>query len=240
MRSVNSTEIQNNFGKYLVIAGKEDIIIKKNGMNVARLTTKSIEQDIIREPNQAYLYTNDEMTYEEFIELTKDTEDRLEFINGQVFSLASPKTRHQLALTKIFGSLYTWSQGKKCVPIMAPYDITLINRKDNKNVVQPDIVVICDLQENLNEQDRYTGVPSLVIEILSEKTKRKDLIIKMELYLSSGVKEYWIVDTDNQKVMTYQFQDGEIIKNVIYGKEESAGSFIFNGLEVELKRVFVY
>ena len=29
MRSVNSTEIQNNFGKYLVIASKEDIIIKK-------------------------------------------------------------------------------------------------------------------------------------------------------------------------------------------------------------------
>jgi Uma2 family endonuclease len=240
MRSVNSTEIQNNFGKYLVIAGKEDIIIKKNGMNVARLTTKNIEQDIIKEPDPAYLFTNDEMSYEEFVERTKDTEDRLEFINGQVFCLASPKTRHQLSLIEIFGILYDWSKGEKCVPIMAPYDITLINRKDNKNVVQPDIVVICDLEENLNEQDYYMGTPSLVIEILSEGTKRKDMIIKMELYLSSGVKEYWIVDPDNKKVMTYQFQNDEIIKNAIYGKEEVAGSFIFKSLEVDLKRVFVH
>ena len=35
---VSSTEIQNNFGKYLILAGKEEIIITKNGTEVARLT----------------------------------------------------------------------------------------------------------------------------------------------------------------------------------------------------------
>ena len=34
---VNSTEIQNNFGKYLDLAVRQEIVITKNGMPVARL-----------------------------------------------------------------------------------------------------------------------------------------------------------------------------------------------------------
>ena len=34
---VNSTELQNNFGKYLEIASKEEVIITKNGLPIARL-----------------------------------------------------------------------------------------------------------------------------------------------------------------------------------------------------------
>ena len=38
---VNSTELQNNFGKYLMLTGKEDIIITRNGMEIARLSSIS-------------------------------------------------------------------------------------------------------------------------------------------------------------------------------------------------------
>ena len=34
---VNSTEIQNNFGKYLDLAAGQEIVITKNGMPVARM-----------------------------------------------------------------------------------------------------------------------------------------------------------------------------------------------------------
>ena len=34
---VNSTEIQNNFGKYLDLAADQEIVITKNGLPVARL-----------------------------------------------------------------------------------------------------------------------------------------------------------------------------------------------------------
>ncbi|WBL15791.1 type II toxin-antitoxin system Phd/YefM family antitoxin [Sutcliffiella sp. NC1] len=35
---VNSTELQNNFGKYLMLATQEDIIITRNGTEIAKLT----------------------------------------------------------------------------------------------------------------------------------------------------------------------------------------------------------
>jgi prevent-host-death family protein len=34
---VNSTEVQNNFGKYLELASRHEIVITKNGQTVARL-----------------------------------------------------------------------------------------------------------------------------------------------------------------------------------------------------------
>jgi prevent-host-death family protein len=34
---VNSTEVQNNFGKYLELASSQEIVITKNGQAVARL-----------------------------------------------------------------------------------------------------------------------------------------------------------------------------------------------------------
>lgn len=34
---VNSTEVQNNFGKYLDMAGEQEIVITRNGQPVARL-----------------------------------------------------------------------------------------------------------------------------------------------------------------------------------------------------------
>lgn len=35
---VNSTELQNNFGKYLMLAAQEEIIVTRNGRAIARLS----------------------------------------------------------------------------------------------------------------------------------------------------------------------------------------------------------
>ena len=40
---VSSTEVQNNFGKYIMLAAKEDVIITRNGMVIAKLT--AVEDD---------------------------------------------------------------------------------------------------------------------------------------------------------------------------------------------------
>jgi len=170
--------------------------------------------------------------------LTRDTEERYEYIDGEIYLLASAKTAHQLALTELFGILYNWSQGKECTPLVAPYDITLKRHADHINVVQPDMMVICDLEENLGEDDYYRGVPSLVVEILSESTRSKDMIKKLDLYMSCGVAEYWIVNPINKEVTVYLFADSNISSHITYRKTETAQSCVFQGLSVELHRIF--
>ncbi len=242
---VNSTELQNNFGKYLMLAAKEDIIIVRNGMEIARLSAlrdatsdRGATSGISMERAENYGYGGRKASYEEFLELTRDTEERYEYIDGEIYLLASPKTAHQKALTELFVIFYNWFQGKECTPLVAPYDITLKRNWENINVVQPDVMVICDLEEKLDENDYYQGVPTLVVEILSEGTRSKDLIKKLDLYMSCDVGEYWIVNPVNREVTVYLFTDKNISNNITYKKSEIVESFIFAGLSAELDRIF--
>ena len=242
---VSSTELQNNFGKYLMLAAQEDITITRNGMAIARLS--ALRDDVsevdrlpgtILEKAETYGYGGRKASYEEFLELTRDTEDRYEYIDGEIYLMASPKTAHQLVLTELFVIFYNWFQGKECTPFVAPYDITLRKHPENINIAQPDIMVICDLEEKLGEDDYYKGVPALVVEILSESTRSKDLIKKLDLYMSCDVGEYWIVNPINKEVTVYFFADKNIINHTTYRKSEAAKSCLFPDLVAELHRIF--
>ena len=250
---VSSTEIQNNFGKYLILAGKEDIIITKNGTEVARLTAgdnilnqKEIMDSVIKEEAIDYYVSENDLcgrkaTYEEFLKLTKDNEDsRYEYIDGEIYVLSSPKTPHQTALMELTGAFYNWFQGKKCRPMIAPYDITLKRNKNNINVVQPDLMVICDLEEKLGGDGYYKGIPSLTLEIVSGNTVQKDLLKKMNLYMNTGVQEYWMVYPFYKTIIIHQFNDRKIIGTRSYeaGDGTTAESFIFAGLSIDLDKVF--
>jgi Uma2 family endonuclease len=99
-------------------------------------------------------------------------------------------------------------------------------------------MVICDLEENLNEKDYYMGVPALVVEIISESTCSKDLIKKLDLYMSTGVREYWITNPLNWEVCIYLFEENNISKNSTFKNRETAISYLFTGLEVNLDTIF--
>lgn len=240
---INSTELQNNFGKYLMLAAQEDIIITRNGTKIAKLTavkeTPSVAQpDKVYEKASEYSFDGKKATYEEFLVLQQESDERYEYIDGEIYLLASPRTAHQIAITELFGIFYNFFQGTNCTPMVAPYDIELRRTPENINIVQPDIMIICDLEEKLNEDDYYKGVPSLVVEVLSKSTKRKDLIKKLDLYMSCGVNEYWIVNPDNKEVTVYLFEDNNISNNTTYKNNEAAQSFIFNGLSAEISMIF--
>jgi Uma2 family endonuclease len=240
---VSSTEVQNNFGKYLMLATKEDIIITRNGMVIAKLSAVEgavAAKGAVSENLTKYgWYGGRKATYEEFLELTRDSEDRYEYIDGEIYYLASPKTAHQVALTELIVIFHNWFQGKECRLLVAPYDITMRRHAEDINVVQPDLMVICDLEEKLGEDDYYKGVPTLVVEILSEKTRSKDLVKKLDLYMSCGVIEYWIVNPPNGEVTVYLFQDKDIVNTTTYRKPDCAQSFHFAGLSAELARIFI-
>jgi prevent-host-death family protein len=222
---VHATDLKNNLGKYLREAMREEIIIVSNGRKVARLTAYDAAY-----PRKA--------TYEEFLVLTKSSEERFEFIDGEIYWMASPKTIHQQALGELHYIFASWFRGKSCRPMLAPYDITLKRNAENINIVQPDLMVICDLDQHLNDKGYYMGVPSLVVEILSESTRGKDSVKKLDLYLSTGIREYWIVNPFSHEVTVYKFANEDIADSRCFRGGDSAASFTFEGLKVRVDSLF--
>lgn len=231
-----ATEVKNNLGRYLKFIEYEDVIISSHGKDIAVLS-RFVDDTMYLEEETAIYKTGKWVSYEEFLVLSEKSEERYELIDGQIYVMDSPLFSHQKALMNIVASFSKWFEGKKCFPIVAPFDVTLIKSKNNICVVQPDILVICD-KETINNKGKYKGTPSLVVEILSKTTKGKDIITKLNLYLKTGVKEYWIIDTDMKQITLYAFKACQLDKQIIITDGNIESEF-FKGLTLNLSDIFV-
>ena len=111
----------------------------------------------------------------------------------------------------------------KCVTSIAPTDVRL--DMDDRTMVQPDILVVCERDQVIAR--RIEGAPDLVIEILSPSTRRKDLHIKAGKYARAGVRELWLVDPRDRRVIIYGFEDGDSIG--LYTLRDKVPVGIFGG-----------
>lgn len=236
---VPSTKVQNNFGRYLkYVEVNEEIIVTKKGKDIARILPCEAPKSV-RERAAEYSTESGWVTYEEFLELAEGSEQRFELIDGVIYNLAAPAYKHQHAIGELYGAFHIWFKGKKCTPLTAPFDVTFTKEEDNICVVQPDILVICD-KENINSKGQYKGVPTLVVEVFSPSTRSKDMLIKLDLYKRCGVREYWLVDPQNDQVLVYELDNKDIVNVKTYQKK--AGNYVdsayFNGLNVNLDELF--
>lgn len=191
----------------------------------------------VPEEVEAYDWKSENISYEDFLKLAEGSDKRYEYIDGEVYLLASPSFAHQNIVMEISNVMYNWFKGKKCRPLTALFDIALtIN--ECKNVVQPDIMVICDT-ENINDKGKYLGIPTLVVEVLSESILQKDFLKKVNLYFYGGVKEYWTVSPWRKEVYLYCFEEQDIEEYRVYKGNEAVQSLTFEGLEVPLKGIFI-
>ena len=129
---------------------------------------------------------------------------RAELIDGQIYDMAPPNRTHQRIvsqLTKIIGQYIDRKQGS-CEVYPAPFAVFL--NKDSKNYVEPDISVICD-KEKLDDRG-CNGAPDWIIEVTSPSDPQRDYGIKLFKYRTAGVREYWIVDPEKDRILVYNFE----------------------------------
>jgi len=238
---VSTTDLQNAFGKYLALVEKEDIIVVKNGKSVAKLVRHTDpDHFLVHEEAKGY-QSYRKVSYDEYMELVNSSDQRYELIDGEIYLLASPSFKHQLAVNEIAGQFYNYFKDKPCRSLTAPLDIRLFGFatkfEEDPNVVQPDVVVICD-EHNLSEDNKYMGIPTLIVEVLSPFTRGKDLATKLNLYMKSGVAEYWLADPEAKSITQYAFQEREPESMTIINEGDTVKSAVFDGLELQVREVF--
>lgn len=150
------------------------------------------------------------LTVDEYFKLTENWTERTELIDGkiiyldrngsgQVVALAQPNRLHQRIAYRLHSMIDSFIRANHgTCEVNGEIDVRL----DNENTVIPDISVVCD-PSKLDDHG-CNGAPDWVIEVTSTN-RENDFDRKLWLYRESGVREYWIVDTDKRKVWVYDF-----------------------------------
>lgn len=130
---------------------------------------------------------------------------RIELIDGQIYYQAAPSRIHQKISSELNAVIrnYIRSKNGSCDVYAAPFAVNL-SSDNEKTIVEPDISVICD-RSKLTDKG-CSGAPDWIIEIVSPGNPSHDFIYKLNLYAKSGVREYWIVDPQNQTVLVYYLE----------------------------------
>lgn len=159
-----------------------------------------------------YAANDEERLYilDDYYRLPNDV--RAELIDGRLFYMQSPTSAHQNIIGELYFAtrLFIKEKNGTCQPFMAPLDVQL--DCDDKTMIQPDFMIICD-REKIWE-DRIYGAPDFVVEVLSPSTKKRDTDLKLLKYRNAGVREYWIVDLEKERIICYFFEEDGLIPNI--------------------------
>ena len=184
------------------------------------------------EPDLAGYYN-----YSDYLNWTFD--GMVELINGKIFKMSpAPSSGHQIILMELSGICWQHLKGKPCKTFIAPFDVRLSKFKEDNlidSVVQPDLCIICD-PTKIDEKG-CNGAPDMIVEILSPSTAQRDLDLKFKLYEENGVKEYWIVQPNDQTVSVFDLTDSKFTLRGIYHRKNIVEVKTI-GLDIDLNEVF--
>ena len=177
-------------------------------------------------------------TYKDY--LTYDENERIEIIEGEIINMSpAPSRIHQEIITAILMELgnYIKSNNGPCEVYPAPFDVIL--KKDDedvrysKNIIQPDISVICD-KTKLTDKG-CSGSPDMIVEVVSPFNPRNDYIRKLSLYEEFKVCEYWIINPMEENILVYTLTPDGYGAPKMYTFNDKIKVNIYDNLEIDFK-----
>lgn len=154
----------------------------------------------IRDP--VVVYDKKKLTMEEYLQFERESVQKHEFYNGEVFSMAGAGRRHNKIFSNVFTAVGISLKGKSCQPYGSDMRIHI---PENSLFTYPDISIICgDIL--LSDEDKDTAIqPTVLIEILSPSTKDYDRGGKFKLYRDiPTLKEFILIDSETIDVEVFR------------------------------------
>lgn len=161
-------------------------------------------------------------------------EQRVELIDGEFYDMTAPTTMHQLIAGEIHRQVanFIYDRDGACTPLISPVDVQL--DCDDRTMVQPDVVIVCERGKIIRRC--VYGAPDFVLEVISPSTRKKDYTKKLQKYIDAGVREYWILDPYQKRLLVYDFES-DIYPQVL-GLDKPVPVGIYKGdLVIQMKRI---
>ena len=144
------------------------------------------------------------LSLQEFLALPQSN-DRYEFVGGQLKQKMSPKYKHALIQGRLFRMLDEWCDLCACGRVCPEWAVVL-RRNEEDWVPVPDLTYVSyqRLPQEWDKDEACPVLPELLIEIISPGQTFGQMTQKATDYLLAGVDRVWVVDTIASSVTVFQ------------------------------------
>lgn len=170
----------------------------------------------------------DFITEEEYLAGEEVSEVRHEYIDGEVYAMAGAKASHNLITTNISGEVRNSLKGSPCSTFVSDMKV-----KVGTKYFYPDVVIDCS---DMDDESVFTESPTVIFEVLSRSTRKRDETIKKINYLNiPTLQEYVLVEQDFVDVEIFRRSDDWRSTHHFLGEEVT---FEFLGISLSVEDIY--
>lgn len=142
----------------------------------------------VKEPALKYNYTS----AEEYLEMERASEEKHELHLGVIIKMTGASLKHNQIVSNVIVGIGSFLKDKSCN--IYPGDLRTKVLADT--FTYPDVIIVCDEPELLDEHFDTLINPSVIIEVLSPSTEKYDKGAKFFYYMQiPSLKEYLMIDS---------------------------------------------
>lgn len=169
---------------------------------------------------------------EDYLRLSASTNRLIEYTDGRLEFLPMPTKPHQRMLRFLFELLAAFVESRQLGEVFfSPMRVRLAPRKYR----EPDIVFVA--ADRPQSESDYCDGADLVVEVVSEEGRKRDLEEKRRDYAEAGVPEYWIVDPREQRIVVLKLKARRYVQHGAFDRQQIATSALLPGFKADVSAV---
>jgi Uma2 family endonuclease len=172
-------------------------------------------------------------TVEQYLKLTDQTNQLIEFTDGMIEVLPMPTDKHQAISRLIFLALLAFIQQLGGTVFYAPLRVQVRPGKFR----EPDLLLLRDARDPRRQNAFWFGA-DLVVEIVSPDNPERDTQEKRVDYREAGIPEYWIVNPIDETISVLFLAGDAYRVHGIFQRDQFATSALLHGFTIPVADVF--
>ncbi len=173
---------------------------------------------------------------EEYFALLEQSEEKLEYHDGEVFMMAGATSNHNIISSNMIRRILEGLDNKDCIGYGSDMKIEAAQRQ---SYVFPDVSVVCGPLEFAEGRNDTIKNPVLIVEVLSPSTEGYDRGAKFKMYRSlPSFREYVLVSQEEPLVEVFFKQDDKSWRYQASSGIESEVTLAFIEHTIMLKNIY--
>lgn len=200
---------------------------------------EALATSIVKEKTAEYRSADkplENLTYQDYLYLPEEPGYHYEIIDGLLIKEPSPNVSHQRVSRKLQRILedYFLESDPQGEIFNAPLDVTF----HDTTVVQPDLFYVSGDKKIIVKDARIDGSPTLIVEIISPSSSRKDRFKKLQVYKKAQVLHYWLVNPEEKTIECFSLQNNNYALLTVGIDNETIEHPSFPGLSFPLNALW--